>query len=320
MQGVYLSAFNMHQRQRTYKNDEFRLGIASAVDIIIGRGLLVVFVLTFAIFIALAFAWIGILNSFNGSNVISTDLTIVLDSVGGIFIFIYLTVWLNDSISGYSEGPRRMREAFYQICYLTRQSAAFLKSNNVKSKDGLERIRKNGLMLLMCMYRLFIPRIAYGEMVEKIYTDLLQEMNDRKISDTVEKTTVILIEARTWSFSSAHYTSDQLVVLEKAFEKLDQFVRDLDVAINVRGANIFRGHLLFSLYIYFFIWIPIAIEPFVSNLTFVVSYPILMFILTGPMIYKIWLRDPFDPNRPIIYNDYGRWFVMHGDDICRSTE
>lgn len=308
-----------------FKNDEFKMSVSTIVDIVIGKGLFVVFVLVFSVFIGLAFAWIGILENYNGSNVLSGDLTIILDSVGSIFIFIYISMWLTDSISGYSEGPKRMRMLLYQIYYLSHQSAEFYKGNHMeekKRKEGLEEIRTHGLLLLMSVYRLFIPTVIYGDIVEKRYENAYSFLNRMDISDPIKRTTNVLVRYRTWThgkLENAIYSHSQLEVLENAFEQLDTFVREMDVSINVRDANIFRYHMLFALYLYFFVWIPISIEPFVTNLTFVVSYPILMFVLTGPVIYKLWLRDPFDPNRPIRYNDFRAWFVRYGDDILQTT-
>lgn len=313
-------------RPTYFKNDEFKMSVSTVVDIVIGKGLFVIFVLVFFVFIGLSFAWIGILENYNGSNVLSGDLAIILDSVGSIFIFIYISLWLNDSIHGYSEGPKRMRELMYQIYYLSHQSAGFYKDNGgkeAKTMNELYHIRQYGLLLLMCVYRLFIPVRIHGDQIESRYIAAFDELKSIDIQDMIKKTTIILVKYRTWTHSVINrkiYSKNQLEVLENVFEQLDKFVRDMDVSINVKDANIFRYHMLFALYLYFFIWIPISIEPFVTNITFIVSYPILMFVLTGPVIYKLWLRDPFDPNRPIKYNDYRAWFCSYGDDIVNTTQ
>ena len=320
-----------------YQKDEFHGNVIKVLQVAVTTAILPILLLVFLFYVGVAFLWIWILDSLPADMVNLTGVTPAMESIGSIFVFLYLSIWLNDSVGGYSDGPKTLRSLLFQIAYVTHQGCRFIDyyyhdTNDPKIHEALEKnletLKIKSLATLVGMYRLFMPNSSPHRSIPKgIRDEIVKQLQHAEqlahSSKPIDIAISLLVDYRAWSHGSKEdrvYYENQLMIPDALFTKLNETVEAADRETNIRGSTIFRTHMMMVLYLYFFIWLPISIKPFVEDLIFVVVYPLLMFILTAPMIYRKWLKDPFSPHRPIIYNNYTEWFDDFAVSIIESCE
>lgn len=80
---------------------------------------------------------------------------------------------------------------------------------------------------------------------------------------------------------------------------------------------VFKAHLQGFLLFWFGIWVTITIWARVGWLYTVVTYPFIMFILTSPGVYRMWLGSPWSALRPLRLAEHERWPGDIIDDMER---
>jgi hypothetical protein len=327
--------FAMHNstiNKRAFREDEYSTDVSDIIDALFQKGLLVELILWLLLYLGIAFAWLFILIQYPIDEIQSGNVSTSMDSIGGVFVFIYIYIWLNDAAGGYADGPKKLRSMLFSEKNIGMEISSFIDINNKKKSSitvqDVNCIRVKIATLMIGTYRLFIPNF-YPRSNPDIEANIQYELNahsdkyQHKI-DAIKLLSSILIEYNIWLcnlLESKYITESQLFYIKELLKEIHQEIKEADTLINVKTTYVFKGHLIFSLYVYFFVWIPLAIFPYMSFTLFIVVYCTLMLILTGPIIYRRWLKDPFHPNSPIIHNNYYGWyrdFTDEFDSQCKS--
>jgi len=279
-------------------------------------GLFIVILYVFVVYIGIAFVWRLLLNSSFGEEI--KHMNSSLDIIGSVFIFVYFYIWLTEYMVGYSDKPKKLRQLLNKIKQIGLLINKALENKQIKNER--EVISEYTTALLICVHKLFVPYSKpsftfrhHQTLNSLIYneTSHSKEIHKKKLNVILDLTSDFI--EYTHKISKAFDINVSLI--DSIFKELLESLCNADIAMNVRSPLIFKKHLIFSLYLYFFVWIPISIGSTVSDTYFLLIYPLIMFILTGPYIYRKWLGDPFRPNPPIVYNDYLFWLEEYVDFI-----
>jgi len=297
-----------------------------AVSVVLTSGLIVYFFLFVTLYVAVAALWVAVLNSNIGGSIRSIQLSKSIDGIGSIFIFIYLYVWLAEAISGYADGPTKLRQLLYDIGLLTNHITIAMSKRELDVAQ-LMHFRNHVHAMVVSVFILFIgTNEIHHNLGNKKEIDAILVKYKRYKDDNLTICISIALQIQEWVHSLETRNVIRVVQLDvfnSNFDLIMKALRDIDSATKVNKPYIFRGHLVFSLYLYFIFWLPLLVDVSVGDGGMLVLYPILMLILTGPIIYRTWLGDPFDlSNNPTRYNDYFLWFreYTHNVDLfCKST-
>lgn len=85
-------------------------------------------------------------------------------------------------------------------------------------------------------------------------------------------------------------------IIAEAYNKLDDQVHLIEVATFAHNPRVFRQHLLFVMFVFLVLWIPYLMWLTLSWKLTVIFYPILMFLLSGPFLYRSFLGESFANN------------------------
>jgi len=293
--------------------------VAENVSICLNQGLLMIIFYVLVFYEAVAIGWVFILNAEAGDSIIKMNSA--LDIVGSIFVFVYFYIWLTDYITGFSDGPRRLRTLLTKITELGLLTSSFMTHIRIVNREHCDELKKFCVTMLISTYDPFRPnsnfdlRRVSSRTISQYYSQIKSVTPN---GDQLVITSTILRQFRVWAHGTADFLKDhRITVVDSMIKDLLDSVIETDAAVNVRSTMIFKRHLVSSLYIYFFVWIPISIGTRVDNAFFLVIYPFTMFILTGPFVYRKWLGDPFQNNPPIMYNNYDKWI---SEDISKIEQ
>jgi hypothetical protein len=103
-------------------------------------------------------------------------------------------------------------------------------------------------------------------------------------------------------FNDAH-----IMMLNQELRSMTEVLLDIDIEHSIVEPSIFDKHAAFTLIAYFASWLPITLWIRFGFFTAIVVYPFVMFILTGPYIYRKWLGNPFSPTRPVGLVPHKAW-------------
>lgn len=94
-------------------------------------------------------------------------------------------------------------------------------------------------------------------------------------------------------------------IITDAYVQLSGQVRDIEVATFSYNPRIFKQHLMFIMFIFLAVWMPFSMWLTVGWKLTVIFYPMLMFLLSGPFLYRAFLGESFDPqNRSSAVNHH----------------
>jgi len=297
-----------------------------AVSVLLSTALIIYLFLFAFIYLAIAALWIAVLNSSAGPALRSIQFSKSIDTIGSIFIFIYLYIWLSEAINGYSDGPTKLRQILYDIGYLTNHITTAMTKKQLDVK-GMEYLRNHIHSMIVSIFRLFLGTdLIHHNLSNRNEIDTIIKSYEKKYGhDNLIISTSIALQVQKWvhALEEDVIATSHLDVFDSTFDLIMKALRDIDSATRVNKPYIFRGHLIFALYLYFIFWLPLLVDMVVGDIAMLILYPILMLILTGPIIYRTWLGEPFDlSNSPLRYNNYFDWFVEYVNKVnlfCKSV-
>lgn len=83
-----------------------------------------------------------------------------------------------------------------------------------------------------------------------------------------------------------------MAVIDRTVASIRAQLEAIDKNMHVRMPNVFRYHILFVLFVYFFCWLPASMMLRFHE-TALVVYPLVTFLLFGFFVYKSYLGPPF---------------------------
>lgn len=278
-------------------------------------------VLGYVLISLIVFVAIGLLTIMFFETIIPEDLRVekythALDPLNFILSFIFYTTW-RGSFEGYSSGPTTLRKLWSRTMTLSDKLFTF----HIKRGENAEYLdaAKEGLIaLLMFGYRLFSPM---DEVIAKIRSESYR-FKTEAINTLLEAhkpgengVTVVMIRdiVRLINRCIKHAEeADGLTIgdtnsLTDTQNKIYDVIEELDVSFTIREPPAFNTHNIITLTIYFAIWLPFVMWITIGYWPTVVAYPIAMFLLSGVMIYRIWMGDAFDPFRPVRLHNFDEW-------------
>lgn len=292
-------------------------------------------IMGYIIITVLLFMVVGIATLFFFEAVIPPDMidqkyTHALDPLNFILSFIYLRLW-TEAFEGYSSSPRLYRSLCFKIVTISDKFFSFHKKPN----ENIQYIVVMKEALIACI--VFGYKIFAGNDTEHITNSLKEECyefgmgpivemiekHEKKgpefdpiamIRDILKLVNLCIRHAE----DHKHLREGDISVISKEIKEVYTKLEEIDSSFNIREPPIFNTHNVLTLFIYFAIW-----QPFVMWITLgfwptVVSYPIVMFLLIGVVIYRSWLSDAFDPKRPMKLHNYAAWRRYFIESICEN--
>jgi hypothetical protein len=261
----------------------------------------------------------------------------VLDDIVFILGFVFY-IWLSDSLHGYTNSPEQLRRLLRKIsslsasiqCYIT-VSIEDIQSGLIDTPDDgsaenrsikMDRIqrlqiaRRNLQNTFVKLAKYSINLFTQDAIPVKDLFKVTQRQHSKTIPaqkgvDILLTSTLLdmkrLIDRKCIKTADVNMINSDIGFIRKVIE-------DVDVANTVCNPPILKNHIRFILAAYFLVWMPFRMA-FTSGWVALVVYPILMDIMTGIVIIRYWLKNPFDKSRPISYMDYDKWIRDCIEDI-----
>jgi hypothetical protein len=115
-------------------------------------------------------------------------------------------------------------------------------------------------------------------------------------------------------FLNLKYTEDiglnngsQIDKLSKSLSAVTETLKNINIGMHIKTPRVFQTHILFTMFVYFFVWVSFTLWLSIGFWPAAFVFPVIMFILTAPMIIRKWLGEAFDPNRKLKLMDYYKW-------------
>lgn len=265
-------------------------------------------------------------------SMIDSKYTHALDPLQFILSFIFLKVW-NEAFEGYSNGPGMYRRLCFKIQTISDKFFSF----HTKRGEKLEYIMAMRDALIGCIvfgYKMFAAADSriFEEKVEKgchgfESRQMIKIINKYSAEEsamipvTMLRDIIKLINACVrHGEHSGHLTIGDMQVITKEIEDVYKSLEEIDYALNIQEPQIFNTHNIFTLFVYFAIWQPFVMWVTLGFWPTVISYPLVMFLLIGVVVYRTWLSDAFDPGRPMRLHNYAIWKKEFIKSICENYE
>lgn len=280
-----------------------------------------------ALYLAIAAAFSFVLSSFIPGGVDPKWLR-AMDGVTLIVGFVYY-IWIKDAMDGYTTAPTLYRAMLNKICTFCESYTAL--HTTFKDKTAIRDVRDACIAIIHIGYKLFDPgreddeeSLAHTRRVmgitsdDIIWTATIGKDDDRS-TYFVLRDLIMVIKNKVQKASMAQsIRSEDSHSLMNMLDKLMKMIEDIDTSSNIPNPTIFKTHILFTLFIYFGVWLPFYFWGTIGVEGTLFVYPLTMFILTGIPLYRTWMGDPFDQSRPIHLIEYADWKAVFSDRINHS--
>lgn len=259
--------------------------------------------------------------------------TYALNSISIIIGLIY-GLWIRESMNGYDSGPRSFNGLLFTVTsfsgklFTLTRIGKFDAVNEKQSSNKIDVIISDTRDTLIAIgfygYRLFYPPDPNELSMNNLST------NTRYIVETHRGNTPRMIsELENNLFSNIKQlnrlkilsTGDEQV-LSTFLEPLTSTIKGINSGYHIVSPGIFHRHIIITLFIYFILWTPYTMWMTIGFEPTLVVYPLVMYILSAPIIYRNWLGNPFDPHRKLKTMDYREWIDEMGrtvDDHYKNT-
>ncbi len=303
--------------------------LSGILSVLLNGGLLALIVLYLMLYLAVALIWVLIMENFFSQLAGNLAFTQTMSTIDIIIGFVYF-LWLKGAMEGYSDGPIKYRRFLFQLTsfasklfYLLSELRREGRKDKEESPTIPERlwlIKTSLQALIFYGYEFFDASSPDG------FSRAVNTSSD--VDPEIRRTFARATGSHSGEKGSLHVSMDLIGVilceikgLEREGEigagditlvsdelrSVEGTIRDIDSATGVAGPTIFRWHIDFILFVWFGVWIPVTLWVTFGFATTLVIYPIIMFVLTGIVIYRSWMGGPFDPMSPIKLNDYDAW-------------
>lgn len=313
------------------RNFSYRAGrLQGCLQTILTTDLTAYLFILVAIYFGIAAAFSFCLNSFLPDGVDLKWLR-AMDGVTLIVGFVYY-IWIKDAMDGYTAASSMYRDLLNKITTFTEHYAAIHR--NYTAMNTIKDVRDASVALIYKGYRLFDSGVDDDDEVEDdtrtdarsmsltsvdIINIASRKKGDERSIYFVMRDLIMAINARvSEGEESGAISGSARAVLSDNLNRLTLMVESIDTAANVPSPSIFKTHILFTLFVYFGLWLPFYFWGSIGTEGTLFIYPLTMFILTGIPLYRTWLGDPFDQTRPIHLIDYDIWKEEFKDRIDRS--
>lgn len=289
------------------------------LSIFIGTGLFMVIVVYLIVFAVVATSWVLILEKFTPGLQGDISFTRAFDALNIVIGFVYF-VWLKQSFHGYTKPVRQFRNLIVQIRSFSNTFFGIFEYQEKKIDATQENTFRNHISDMNVVLQLFIFH-SYRLFAKKNIDQFpIQSYN---ISYYLKQKLVALDQFGFMTVECRLLTITRSIIrkLDEESVLIDADLRDLNRNLNnisgmldqidvdqaVIEPDVFQNHVGFTLLVYFGLWTPVTMWISFGPAITIIIYPIVLFILTGPVIYRGWLGDPFDPKRPIRLGEHMEW-------------
>ena len=304
--------------------------IEDFINILFTTGLIGVILLYISSYALVATGWTLILEKFTPSLSGNIPFTRAFSAIDIVIGFIYFT-WLNKSFLGYTrtvsqnlklnQQVRVFSEKFFGIFesekswqqLLGSKSSGKEKTTEIELHEYIQDMRILLQSLIFHGYAIFTTKIfndTYKPNFNGISRNLTNGLNAINESNTIEieHELIKLIRTNIHLMKKEGFLLDvDIQDLEKNLNIIIEIIDHIDLGQTVIEPDLFNNHIGFTLLLYFGLWTPVAMWISFGVAITIIIYPIVIFILTGPVIYRSWLGDPFDPQRPIRLGEHLQW-------------
>lgn len=272
-----------------------------------------------AIYLAIAAAFSFSLDSFLPAGVDLKWLR-AMDGITLIVGFVYY-IWIRDAMDGWAVAPTAYRDMLNKIVTFSEKYAALHRS--YKDTSVIIEVRDACVAMIYLCYRLFDPgdpeEDEYDEPLQydinkmNLNSDAVRQIvsmkdNDERSIAFVMRDLITMINSRIKAASEAKTIKNaEINLLMQELHRILVIIESIDTNGAVPSPTIFKSHILFTLFVYFGLWLPFYFWGSIGTSGNLLLYPLTMFILTGIPLYRTWMGDPFDHSRPIHIIDYDEW-------------
>jgi hypothetical protein len=250
----------------------------------------------------------------------SSQFAHALDDMSVIFGFVFF-IWLNESMQGYTTRPQQLRRLMVKMDHFAHMIFSFTTTpyvikqqlNDNSTASTIPREILDLLRASICYsYNMFIPNDScdyHFEVLEDLNKTNYSSGGSSRDGDTRRPMYRILGEIMGRISKLEHLgllKSGDVNILATELREVMRMIEEIDVNSNVFNPNVFKNHIRFILFVYFLVWMPFRLSISLGWYTILV-YALLMDILTGIVIIRYWLRDPFDPIRPWKVMNFTEW-------------
>ena len=313
-----------------FRNDARNNRIRDCFATLFGTDVLGYIILTSVIFTVLGLVLTVLFDTFIPANMRNVKYTTALDPLNYILSVIFLLTW-KAAFEGYTAVPIMYRK----LCFRTETlSDKFftLHTNVAKDRPHLLMIKDALAGMIVYGYKMFsvndTVRIgqepkdwANGYVFRSHGMQVIRQKyqgNTSASTSMIRDMISIIIQCIKIAEKETHLSNGDVVMITTEITSIYSIMEEIDVAMNISEPPIFNTHNLFTLFIYFVVW-----QPFVMWITLdfwvtVIAYPIIMFLLTGVLVYRSWMGDPFDPERPLQLMNYHKWIKQYLERINKK--
>lgn len=313
----YIRSLDVSNHSRTFKQNYIDSGILS------------IFLVATGIFEIIAVIWL-LLELFLFLDRITEYSTLLENVTIILFGFLYY-IWIVKALNGYEREPRQLLDLYISYMELAKliDNLVHTKSTNLyKSRENKgeyirnareendddecdidERIVQRTLQLCVGLIELS-SRIFYNSNVtlSARVTKHVKDTMDEKPS-IYEKIVVLMDETTKRVGDMVHskclHSASGTALIGKILT-IGGVLKEIHIDKTVVTPQIFNVFINVALGFYFVIIIPFKIVT-VAKWYVLLLYPILMHILTGAVIARMWIGEPFDTNRKLTVMNYRWW-------------
>lgn len=251
-----------------------------------------------------------------------------MDGIQLIIGFIYY-IWIKEAMDGYTASPALYRKIINIILSFAEKFVSLHAHCTDKEIDGkvFQPVRECCIALIVYAYQMFDPydpddsedsnpaakEVAARTAEVRNVIEAKDEADLRSTQWIIRDLNMLLQTLIQADFIRAKENQEGIICetnlqdLGEIINTLSSTIDEIDISAAVPGPTLFTSHIQFTLFFYFVVWFPFFLWGTLGTVGSLVLYPLTMLILTGIPVYRAWMGDPFDHDRPISLIEYDEW-------------
>jgi hypothetical protein len=196
---------------------------------------------------------------------------------------------------------------------LSSAAAKVASSENQNYIQTLNVTRDACLALVSTGYRLFSSEeLDAIEGLDRQVQETLHEYNNGashvcSMHIFFELDRILVQQIKILSLQFGLFETGDVNALMQDLRTVRTISREIESLVRVRESPLFNKIMFTSLAVYFLLWVPYQQWVLLGPVPTVFMYPVVMLLLTAPVIAYEWQGNAFERNRSVIYMNFYEW-------------
>lgn len=303
--------------------------IESNAGVFFGTGLLMYILGYIILYSAIAGIWIVVYQTLLPAGADDPKYSNAVSVLNFIVSFVYF-IYIKESMDGFTttaEQCCRLLVSISTMCVRVFDAMDGMKLYDIQTDPIIEDFRDCSILTIYTSYRIFnmsVKKVDQNDFytsiilhprVPPIKSDQILRLNAHveeateleqtgKVRHIISHLIRLVNDLETKGYIQKGYS---ITILNDQLRPIYKSLEDIEIGGKIVTPDFIRHHIIFILVFWFVLYLPYYIWTTAGWQTLIGLYWIILFIFTGPMIYRRWIGEAFAENRLYNFMPHEEW-------------